>query len=730
MSPLDRRVIGAEPRAGPAFGPVDPIGAPGGVVDHVEIKVWKDRGEFFHGPLNLAGGIAINPGFRQVTAELPDDSSGPISSAGHRDPSAIAIDAMAVKHRESGATKQGHVQGPSLGQIGVKAHPRKQGFIADPGGKHHGSGNEGELLRAVTKNRAIHQSGPGGQFNPFRAIHSDQMTPIRGGEGFEHGTGVEDGFSDAEHRPGYRAEQGRPISRRHRFRAGPQRGAGAEHSDSGGEGIRPPEPGAGAGHGRSAKIGLAHLRLLMQPSPLPWHVANGPGGGQVLLTEGVLQAAVNDALGGDALAGSQGRAFDRHRPEACSDGGIEDPQAGDSGSDDQHVDGLFLVVWHEGHGTAAGSPGGEVSSPTRDSDFGVRCHRPPFRRHTRIRLVEHGCVLIPGDGIGPEVVAAARRILDAALDGSGSSLIWTERDAGTAALENGHADLLPDATVESIIECGIALKGPCTTPIGGGFSSVNVALRKRLDLYGAVRPVRNLEGVDTRYRDVDLVVVRENTEGLYAGIENEITEGVVTSLKVATERACLRIARFAFQYARNRGIETVTALHKANIMKLSDGLFIRCARDVKEAEFPDIGYEELIIDAACMRLVQNPDRFGLLLCENLYGDVVSDLCAGFVGGLGVTPGANFGVENAVFEAVHGSAPDIAGQGVANPLAITMSGVMMLNHLAVTRKDAAMGDAAKRIKAAYDAALREGDRTGDLGGSLGTEGFADAVIRRL
>ena len=342
----------------------------------------------------------------------------------------------------------------------------------------------------------------------------------------------------------------------------------------------------------------------------------------------------------------------------------------------------------------------------------------------------HGCVLIPGDGIGPEVVGAARRIIDAALEGTGSSMDWVERDAGTAALDKGHASLLPDETVDAILQRGTALKGPCTTPIGGGFSSVNVALRKRLDLYGAVRPVRSLAGVPTRYDDVDLVVVRENTEGLYSGIENEITSGVVTSLKVATEKACTRIARFAFAYARDRGIDRVTALHKANIMKLSDGLFIRCARTVHEAEFPEIGYEELIIDAACMRLVQDPGRFQLLLCENLYGDVVSDLCAGFVGGLGVTPGANFGAEHAVFEAVHGSAPDIAGQGLANPLAITMSGVMMLNHLSVTTGDASLKDAGARIRDAYDAALVAGEKTRDLGGDLGTDTFTDAVIRRL
>jgi isocitrate dehydrogenase (NAD+) len=344
--------------------------------------------------------------------------------------------------------------------------------------------------------------------------------------------------------------------------------------------------------------------------------------------------------------------------------------------------------------------------------------------------VVHGCVLIPGDGIGPEVVGAARRIIDAALEGTGSSMDWVQRDAGVAALEAGHSNLLPDETVDAILERGTALKGPCTTPIGGGFSSVNVALRKRLDLYGAVRPVRSLAGVPTRYDDVDLVVVRENTEGLYAGIENEITPGVVTSLKVATEKACTRIARFAFNYARDRGINRVTALHKANIMKLSDGLFIRCARTVQEAEFPEINYDELIIDAACMRLVQDPSRFGVLLCENLYGDVISDLCAGFVGGLGVTPGANFGERHAVFEAVHGSAPDIAGQGLANPLAITMSGVMMLNHLSVTTGDASLKAAGTRIRDAYDAALVAGEKTRDLGGDLGTDAFTDAVIRRF
>ncbi|RME70316.1 MAG: NAD-dependent isocitrate dehydrogenase, partial [Planctomycetota bacterium] len=287
-------------------------------------------------------------------------------------------------------------------------------------------------------------------------------------------------------------------------------------------------------------------------------------------------------------------------------------------------------------------------------------------------------VLIPGDGIGPEVTDATREVLEAA----GAPIRWHVHHAGTSALEHS-GELLPEATLEAIRTHGVALKGPCTTPVGGGFTSVNVALRKQLDLYAAVRPVRNLPGVRTRFDGVDLVVIRENTEGLYSGIENEIVPGVVTSLKVATERASTRIARWAFRYAANRGRRRITVFHKANILKLSDGLFLRCARAVRPTQ-PEIEYDELIIDAGCMRLVQDPTRFDVLLLENLYGDVVSDLCAGFVGGLGVVPGANFGDEHAVFEAVHGSAPDIAGQGVANPLALFMTAAMMLNHLAETR----------------------------------------------
>lgn len=316
------------------------------------------------------------------------------------------------------------------------------------------------------------------------------------------------------------------------------------------------------------------------------------------------------------------------------------------------------------------------------------------------------------------------------LDAAGARIEWIERHAGLAAVEHGSKETLPKQTIDSIRECGIALKGPCTTPVGDGFSSVNVALRKKLNLFGAVRPVRSIDGVKTRFDKVDLVIVRENTEGLYAGIENEITAGVVTSLKVATEAACRRIAEFAFTFCTARGRRKVSVFHKANIMKLTDGLFIRCAREVREAKFPQVEYEELIIDAACMRLVQDPTRFDVILMENLYGDVVSDLCAGMVGGLGVAPGANYGDKDAVFEAVHGSAPDIAGKGVANPLSLLMSGVMLLNHLATTRGDKEAGEIATRVRTAYDRALMEGQKTRDLGGTLGTEPFADAVIERL
>jgi len=339
-------------------------------------------------------------------------------------------------------------------------------------------------------------------------------------------------------------------------------------------------------------------------------------------------------------------------------------------------------------------------------------------------MSQHQVVLIAGDGIGPEVAAAVEQILSAAR----APISWIERKAGVAAIEEGK-DVLPEETLAAIREHGVALKGPCTTPVGGGFTSVNVKLRKTLDLYAAVRPVRNLAGVASRYENVDLVVVRENTEGLYSGVENEITPGVVTSLKVATETACRKISRYAFDYARRRGRKKVTVFHKANIMKLTDGLFLRCAREAQE-QFPEIAFESLIIDAGCMKLVQDPSRFDILLMENLYGDVVSDLCAGLVGGLGVVPGANMGDRMAVFEAVHGSAPDIAGKNVANPLALLMSAVMMLNHLAVERDDAECRQAAERIKHAYDRALADGQKTRDIGGALGTREFCTAVVQRL
>lgn len=336
----------------------------------------------------------------------------------------------------------------------------------------------------------------------------------------------------------------------------------------------------------------------------------------------------------------------------------------------------------------------------------------------------HTVVVIPGDGIGTEVTAAVRRILEAA----GAPLEWEERLAGVAALE-AEGDVLPEGTVKAIRDHGIALKGPCTTPVGEGFSSVNVQLRKRLDLFAAVRPVRSLPGIETRFPGVDLVIIRENTEGLYSGIENEITKGVVTSLKVATERACSRISAWAFDFARRRGRKKVTVFHKANIMKLSDGLFLNCARGAHESN-EDVAFQEVIIDAGCMKLVQDPNQFDVLLLENLYGDVVSDLSAGLVGGLGVVPGANIGDDRAVFEAVHGSAPDIAGKGIANPLALLMSAEMLLEHVAATRNDAQCGDVAARLRDAYTQALKDGEKTGDLGGKLNTERFADAVIERL
>lgn len=338
----------------------------------------------------------------------------------------------------------------------------------------------------------------------------------------------------------------------------------------------------------------------------------------------------------------------------------------------------------------------------------------------------HNVVAIPGDGIGPEVMDAVRAVFEAAK----APVEFHQHDAGQAALDKGLGALLPETTLDAIRQYGIALKGPCTTPIGSGFRSVNVALRQTLKLYAAVRPVRSMAGVKTRFEDVDLVIVRENTEGLYSGVENVITEDVVASMKVATRPACNRISKWAFRYATARGRKKVTVFHKANILKMTDGMFLEESRKVHRHDYPNIEYEEMIIDAAEMRLVQDPTKFDVILCENLYGDIISDLCAGMVGGLGVTPGANIGDEYAVFEAVHGSAPDIAGKGLANPLALLMSGTMMLNHLATTRDDTTCAEVATRIKHAYDGALSAGEKTRDLGGELGTNAFVDAIIARL
>lgn len=340
--------------------------------------------------------------------------------------------------------------------------------------------------------------------------------------------------------------------------------------------------------------------------------------------------------------------------------------------------------------------------------------------------MQHEVVLIKGDGIGPEISEAVKKVFHAA----GAPIKFLEHDAGLAALDRGE-DVLPQETVEAMKSASISLKAPCTTPIGKGFTSVNVAIRKALNVYAALRPVRSLEGVKTRFDNVNLIVIRENTEGLYSGVENEVTEGVVASMKVATYKACHRIAHWAFRYATHRERKKITVFHKANIMKMSDGMFIRQARDVHHNDYPNIQYEEAIIDAGCMRLVQDPGQFDILLLENLYGDVVSDLCAGMVGGLGVVPGANYGDNGvACFEAVHGSAPNIAGKGVANPLAFIMSSVMMLNHLADERRDDTCREVADAIRLGYNACLREGCKTCDLGGKLTTAEFTSELLKRL
>jgi isocitrate dehydrogenase (NAD+) len=332
--------------------------------------------------------------------------------------------------------------------------------------------------------------------------------------------------------------------------------------------------------------------------------------------------------------------------------------------------------------------------------------------------MSHKVTLIPGDGIGPEVTNAAVRIIEA----SGVKFDWESYEAGADAYEK-YKEYIPKALTESIARTGCALKGPITTPIGGGFSSINVQLRKQFELFCNFRPIRNLPGVTTRYPGIDLIIIRENTEGLYSGIEHEVVPGVVESLKIITEKASTRISKWAFEYARKRGRKKIHAIHKANIMKMSDGLFIRCSRNISK-EFPEITYGEHIVDNTCMQLVTNPYQYDMLLLENLYGDIVSDLCAAFVGGLGLVPGANIGHECAIFEAVHGSAPDIAGKGIANPTAILRSGILMLRHLG---EDAA----ADQVKYAVHHVYVEGKHTTrDMGGTASTNEFADAVIAAM
>jgi isocitrate dehydrogenase (NAD+) len=332
--------------------------------------------------------------------------------------------------------------------------------------------------------------------------------------------------------------------------------------------------------------------------------------------------------------------------------------------------------------------------------------------------VAHKVTLIPGDGVGPEIAQAARRVIDA----SGANIEWEVVEAGEALIPQ-YGTPLPGYVLDSIRRNRVALKGPITTPVGGGFRSVNVTLRQELNLYANVRPARTLPGIVTRYQNVDLVVVRENTEDLYAGIEHRVGTDAAESIKIITRQASERIARFAFELARKQGRKKVTAVHKANIMKLTDGLFLECARKVAQ-EYPDIVFEDMIVDAMCMKLVQAPENYDVLVLPNLYGDIVSDLCAGLVGGLGVAPGANIGHEVAVFEPVHGSAPKHAGKNRINPLAMILSGIMMLQHLGED-------EAANRIYEAVLAVLREGKAlTYDLGGSAGTSDMADAIISKM
>src|SRR6185369_2970133 len=330
----------------------------------------------------------------------------------------------------------------------------------------------------------------------------------------------------------------------------------------------------------------------------------------------------------------------------------------------------------------------------------------------------HKVTLIPGDGIGPEVTNAAVRIVDA----SGVKIEWERFAAGSEAFAR-YGEYIPKELTQSIESTGLGLKVPVTTPIGGGFSSINVALRRQFELFANFRPIRNLPSLPTRYPSVDLAIVRENTEGLYSGIEHEVVPGVVESLKIITEKASTRIARFAFSYSRREKRKRIHAIHKANIMKMSDGLFLRCCREVAK-EYPEITYGEHIVDNTCMQLVMNPYQYDVLVMENLYGDILSDLCAAFVGGLGLVPGANIGTHCAIFEAVHGSAPDIAGKDIANPTAVLQSAVLMLRHMAEV-------EAADKVHAALENVYRTREKlTKDVGGQAGTSQFADSVIEEM
>ena len=332
--------------------------------------------------------------------------------------------------------------------------------------------------------------------------------------------------------------------------------------------------------------------------------------------------------------------------------------------------------------------------------------------------MKHEITLIPGDGIGPEVMKPTLKIIKTA----GVEVDWDSHLAGAAALKK-HGTTIPQKLLDSFDRTKVALKGPVTTPVGEGFASVNVELRQTFELYANLRPIKNLPGVKARYENVDLIVVRENTEGLYSGIEHEVVPGVMESLKIITEKASTRIAKFAFDYARAYGRKKVAAVHKANIMKLTDGLFLQCARNMA-LRYKKIAFSDLIVDNACLQLVLDPTRLDVLLLENLYGDIVSDLAAGLVGGLGVVPGANLSDSHALFESVHGSAPDIQGKNIANPTAVILAAVMLLDHIGEKK-------AATRIRSALESVLSKGERlTPDLGGSATTTGFAEAVMREI